>query len=121
MPSEGFTKETKSKEVMPEQEQEDKVLMTFSDYKRLSDLRNCHPSLANVPKCHTFVKAQLSIHLPETVSHFSLALPPSPQETSSSPTSPPILQRTRFSVFITCLLDAGEPPSNLAHSEERLT
>jgi hypothetical protein len=34
MSTEVFSKETKNKEVTPEKQQNQKVLMTFSDYKR---------------------------------------------------------------------------------------
>lgn len=38
-------------------------------------LRNCHSSMAGVPKCLAFVKAYLSTCLPKTVYNSSLAFP----------------------------------------------
>lgn len=84
--------------------------MTFSDYKRgLSNLRNCLSSLANVPNHHAFVKA--SFHLPcKLCLQLFPSISPSPPEKNFSPLSPPILQRSRLSVFVACRLYAVEPP-----------
>lgn len=114
MPSKGFTTETESNEVMLGKKQEAKVLMTFSDSEReLSDNENYHPSLTGVPKCQALIKAELSIHLPQTLKLF-----PSILHSSLSPSNldaSAALKRTRLCVLIALFLYAVEPPPNLAH------
>lgn len=120
MPSKGLTTETESNEVMSGKNQEDKVLMTFSDSEReLSDNEN-YPSLTGVPKCQALIKAELSIHLPQTLQPFPSILLSSTQHTllplsPSNLNSSAALQRTRLHVLIALLLYAVEPPPNLAH------
>ena len=124
MPSKGLTTGTESNEVMSGKNQEDKVLMTFSDSEReLSDNKNYHPSLTGVPKCQALIKAELSIHLPQTLQPFPSILLSSTQHTLPAPPTPSpsnldssaALQRTRIYVLIALLLYAIEPPPNLAH------
>lgn len=121
MPSKGLTTETESNEVMSGKNQEDKVLMTFSDSEReLSDNENYHPSLTGIPKSQALIKAELSIHLPQTLQPFPSILLSSTQHTllplsPSNLDSSAALQRTRLYVLIALLLYAVEPPPNLAH------
>ena len=89
------------------------VALLCNTHTNGADNENYHPSLTGVPKCQALIKAELSIHLPQTLKLF-----PSILHSSLSPSNldaSAALKRTRLCVLIALFLYAVEPPPNLAH------